>query len=114
MFTHLDEAFRQQSPERTILRNGEIIAEVAWLTPNRVNASTEDLMMKCVKAAKKGLSGAFRPAPGGLEIVISGENFALPIPVKSLVDAYLSAAGKPEERQKAVAAFVRLQIGEPE
>lgn len=111
---HLDEARRQQSSERTVLHDGTVIPEIAWLAPNRVNASTEDLMLKAVKAAKKGLDAQFKPEPGGMTIVVSDEGVGRVFPVESLVDAYLAASGKTEDRQKAVGKFVRMQIGYPE
>jgi len=111
-----DEARRQQTAERTILSDGTVIAEIGWAEANRPNASAEDLMLKCVREAKAPVTGKlidakFLPGSGGLSIEISDEGVGRIIPVKSLVDRYLSASGEPHEREAAVRRFVRTELG---
>lgn len=114
MIPHLDEAGRQQSTERTVLADGTVIPEIAWACPNRANASTEDLMMKCVLAAKKGVVAQFKPASGGMTIEVSWDGNGANIPVLALAAAYLGAAGDSKARAAAVGKLVRQHVGAPE
>ncbi len=111
MFVPHYEGGRQQSEERTVLPDGTILKEISWAAPNRASASTEDLMLSIAKSVKKGLESRLRPSSGGMTVEVSDEGRAQAIPVESMADAYMSAAGDSKARAAAVAKLVRQTMG---
>ena len=83
----------------------------------RVIANPDDISRYLVeffnlaKSVKKGLESRLRPSSGGMTVEVSDEGRAQAIPVESMADAYMSAAGDSKARAAAVAKLVRQTMG---